>query len=238
MTRAPTQAEILVAAIRAELRDVHVCLPGKVTRYDAAKQQADIQPLLKVARTDEDEARIVEDLPVITNVPVVFPGAGGYRITFPVAKGDTGVLLFSEASLDTWLAQGGSVDSKDDRRLSLADGIFLPGLRDFAHALTSAPTDHATIGKDDGKQIHLRPGEICVGDEAGSDFLARAQKVLDELNALKTHFDAVEAVITGAPIAEPGNGAPSAFQAALLVAVNASPYPAPASVATDQAKGH
>ena len=56
-----------------------------------------------------------------------FPGAGGYRITFPVAEGDTGLLLFAESSLDKWLVSGGTVDPEDDRRHDLTDAVFLPG---------------------------------------------------------------------------------------------------------------
>jgi hypothetical protein len=100
---------------------------------------------------------------------VQFPGSGGYRITFPVAVGDTGLIVFSEASLDKWLVSGGTVDPADDRRHDLTDAVFLPGLRDFGHALASAPTDRATFGKDDGLQIHVDGSKIRIGSNSPID---------------------------------------------------------------------
>lgn len=167
--RAPTLQEVVGAALGGALADVHVALPAKVVRYDSAKQKADVQPLLRAAHLDESEQRVVESLPVVPNVPVVFPGAGGYRVTFPLQVDDTVLLILSEGSLDKWLEQGGEVDPLDDRRFSLADGIAIPGLRDFAHALGSAPTDRMTIGQDAGLQIHIDGTGIRIGTNAAGD---------------------------------------------------------------------
>ena len=53
-TRAPSLAATLAAAVRAGLLDCHTAIPGRIVSYDAAKQQADVQPLIKVAREDEE----------------------------------------------------------------------------------------------------------------------------------------------------------------------------------------
>ncbi len=146
--------------------DLHTALPGKIVKYDESTQKADVQPLIKERYTDESGAQQSRELPVIPSVPVQFPGAGGYRITFPVAVGDTGLIMFAEASLDKWLVSGGTVDPADERRHDLTDAVFLPGLRDFGHALTSAPTDRATFGKDDGLQIHVDGSKIRIGSNS------------------------------------------------------------------------
>ncbi len=154
----------LLARFRESLTaDLHTSLPGKIVRYDSSTQKADVQPLIKERYTDESGATQVRDLPVIPAVPVQFPGAGGYRITFPIATDDTGLVVFSESSLDKWLVSGGTVDPSDERRHDLTDAVFLPGLRDFGHPLGSAPTDRATFGKDDGLQIHVDGSKIRIG---------------------------------------------------------------------------
>jgi hypothetical protein len=89
--------------------------------------------------------------------------------------------------------------------------------------------------KVDGK-IKVNCSDINLGEDSPSDKAALAQKVLDELNNLQTHFKAWEAVITGPPIPEPGNGANSALQAALLAPMQAKPYPTPGSVACQTTK--
>ena len=154
----------LLARFRESLlADLHTSLPGKIVRYDSSTQKADVQPLIKERYIDESGATQVRDLPVIPSVPVQFPGAGGYRITFPIATDDTGLVVFSESSLDKWLVSGGTVDPSDERRHDLTDAVFLPGLRDFGHPLGSAATDRATFGKDDGLQIHVDGNKIRIG---------------------------------------------------------------------------
>jgi hypothetical protein len=168
-TRNTTLQDLLARFRESLVSDLHTSLPGKVVRYDAATQKADVQPLIKERYTDESGAQQSRELPVIPSVPVQFPGAGGYRITFPVAVGDTGLIMFAEASLDKWLVSGGTVDPAEERRHDLTDAIFLPGLRDFGHALTSAPTDRATFGKDDGLQIHVDGSKIRIGSNSPID---------------------------------------------------------------------
>jgi hypothetical protein len=240
-TRSPQLAEVLEAATAAMAAGLHVSLPGRIVKWDAQKQRADVKPCIKRAFYGEDDARGVESLPVVASVPVIFPGSGGYRMTFPIHAGDTDgdacLLVFSDGSLDRWLSgTGGEVDPEVDHGHILADAVAFVGLRPFGAPLSSCPTDEATLGKDDGVQVHLEAGTITIGDKAGADFVALAQKVLTELQNLQTHFAALEAVITGASIPEPGNGAPSALQIALKAAVALSPYPSPGSVAASQAK--
>lgn len=169
-------AEVIRVAMSARLADVHTAIVARVARVnlDGDKiKSVDAQPMIKVAHTTEDDKRIAELLPVVVSVPVQFPSGGGYRLTFPVKEGDTGLLLFTEASLDLWLEKGGDVDPGDDRRFSLADAVFVPGVRDFMHGLKSAPIDRMTLGKDDGLQIHIAPNAINVG----SNLLAELDKV-------------------------------------------------------------
>ena len=71
--------------------------------------------------------------------------------------------------------------------------------------------------------------ELDIGNNP-TDYMALASLVKNELTRIQTHFAAVEAVITGVPIPEPGSGAPSAFQTALKAAITSSAYPSPNDV--------
>lgn len=170
MTRSPSLAEVISSAISGALEGVHTALPAKVVRYDASTQQADVQPLVKAAYTDEEGERQVASLPVVASVPVVMLTAGGFTFTVPVQNGNTGLLVFAEASLDRWLAgTGGEVDPEIDVRHGLSDGVFLPGLLPFGAPMDPAPpTDHATAGSVGGPRIHFRSSAITIGDESGS----------------------------------------------------------------------
>ena len=212
MTTRNTTLQDLLARFRESLvSDLHTSLPGKVVRYDAATQKADVQPLIKERYTDESGAMQARELPVIPAVPVQFPGAGGYRITFPVNVGDTGLIVFSEASLDKWLVSGGTVDPADDRRHDLTDAVFLPGLRDFGHALASAPTDRATFGKDDGLQIHVDPTLISIGSNSAAqlEFAALGDAIQTYLQNLQIWLSALTLPVVGAVAGPPAVPAPT-----------------------------
>jgi len=149
MSRSPELSEVLNTLLEGALDELHVSLPGKVTRYDGSKQQADVQPLVKVWHEEEDGTRVARALPVVTGVPVVFPGGGGFVVQFPISVGDTVLLVFSAVSLDKWLAGGGGpVDPEGGGAHSLADAVAMPGLRSFKDARKQAPSGHVLIGKD------------------------------------------------------------------------------------------
>ena len=210
MTSRPSTLQDLLSRFRESLTaDLHTSLPGKIVRYDATTQKADVQPLIKERYTDETGAMQSRDLPVIPAVPVQFPGAGGYRITFPIATDDTGLVIFSESSLDKWLVSGGTVDPSDERRHDLTDAVFLPGLRDFGHPLGSAPTDRATFGKDDGLQIHVDGSKIRIGTTTAIQLEKHPngetlKTILDTLIAwANTHTHPTPAGASSAPTAPP-----------------------------------
>ncbi len=200
--RAPSQAEVIRRAVRAMASEIRVCLPGAIHKWDPSIGRAEVKVLVKQAYIDEEDNRQVESYPILTGVAVQFPGGGGARLTFPLCDGNTqvdggvtppattGTLIFSDASLDKWLSgQGQEVDPAIDHFHDLSDPIFYPGLMPFGAPWGDVPSDHATLGVDDGVQLHLRKDTLVAAkkdDEASAQFVALANKVLDELNAIKT----------------------------------------------------
>jgi len=210
-----TLANVVDYRVEKRLADVHTAIPGRVLAYDAAKQKVDVQPLVQVSYVNEDDETITVQLPVVTDVPVMFPGAGGYRITFPVKAGDqdgdTVLLVFAESSIDTWLANGGIVDPRDDRRFHLTDGIALLGLRDYAHALASASADAMTLGDDAGLQIFIDGSKVQIGSNAALDLdavalaTATATALSNIATWLTTHTHPVAGAVAGVSVLPPPN---------------------------------
>jgi hypothetical protein len=196
---APSLAEVIRAFVREGAADLHVSIPAKVVRVELAKGLVDAQPLVK----DLFEGQAVS-VPVITNVPIVWPGAGGFRLTFPIAVGDTVLLVFSDRSLDLWLEKGGEVDPKDPRRHTLSDAIAIPGLRSFSAPWSGAAADGVTLGKDGGT---YQPAAL-------------GQDVRDELDDLRTKFGShTHAVtVTVDPSTHAGGGTAAATTATLAAA--------------------
>lgn len=151
----PTLPGVIDGAITARLKNLRVAMPARVETYDAATQSCSCQPLVYDGYFDETGRRQAEKLPVVTSVPVCFPGSGGFRVTFPLSTGDTVLLVFASSSIDRWLANGGEVDPIDDRRHHLTDAIAIPGLRDLSHAVTGVPSTTMSIGKTGGPTIEI-----------------------------------------------------------------------------------
>lgn len=206
--RGVTTAELLRRSVRAEFAEgMHTMIPASVQSFDAAKQMANVQILVKDFHRNEEAALVVDSLPIVCNVPVQFLTAGGFTFTVPIVAGTTGSLIFSERSLDAWLSSSGDeVDPGLYARFSLGDCVFMPGLLPFGAPMSVAPpTDHATAGSVTGKRIHMHAGQIVIGEGAG--------------NGIATAIDlgVLFAAINNAPVSPSDGGA--TLKAAIITAL-------------------
>lgn len=118
-----TPNDILYNAIWAQLNTVHTALPGIIKSFDPSNNKASIQPALN--------KRFVTGptpLPILENVPVMFPRGNNFSMTFPLTEGDYVLLVFIERSIDLWKGTGGQVTPSDPRKFDLSDAIAIPGL--------------------------------------------------------------------------------------------------------------
>lgn len=209
--RAETLAEIINAAVQGGARDTYTCIPAKVVKWDATKQRANCQILVKNVTEAEDGSREVVSWPVVPGVPVQFIGAGGFRITCPISDGGTtaattGTLFFSHRSLDKWLTgSGGEVDPEFDHDHALTDCIFMPGLMTFGAPWQRMPTAGMTIGSDTSNAwiaFDDQAVQIKLGGDAATDFMMMGttfKAALDTLVAALSTFVAAVIPVTGAP---------------------------------------
>lgn len=194
MSQTPAWSTILKGAGKRSTADLRVALPGRIESYDPATQKANVQPLIMDGVTLDDGARGAEALPVVTDVPVIFPGAGAYRLTFPVAAGDIVLLVFASSSLDRWLVRGGMVDPEDDRRHNVSDAVAIPGLFSFNAPPTNAPTTNMVL--------HA-PGGVRLVTENANDPVVRRSDLDAVVSVLKTHVHAGVTTGGGSSLASP-----------------------------------
>lgn len=186
--RVPSLAGVLNAFKAQIFADLKVSCPAKVESFDAATQTVDVAPQIKDFYENEEGERIAVAIPIIRAVPLVFPGSGGMRITFPISRGDTVLLVFSDRALGEWISNGGDITPSDDRRHHITDAVAIPGIR-AKSAAWSHDSAALTIGSNDGAE----------------EWVATAQRVLTELNkivnAFNTHTHPVSGVATLVPTA-------------------------------------
>lgn len=218
---APELQELIREAISASLLDVHVALPGIVQSYDSAKQTCSVLPAVKRPVGNDDGEQEGEALPVIPNVPVLFPRAGAFSLTYALAKGDGVLLVFNHFSPSGYRSTGTPSDPGDLRQHGPGYPVALPGW--FPDASPSPDTDRS-IGVPGGLRLHFSSNAISAG--GGSDFVAMAAKVAADLSALKAAISAAATTETGAS----GLGG----MAALLSQLGS--WPAPAGVGSSNLK--
>lgn len=187
MTQTPSLAQLLKHAIEGRLLDVHTALIAKVERYDAAKQIIDVAPVLKRSIENMDGEWIAEQLPVLCDVPVLFPRAGGFFISFPIQPGDFVQLIFNETDIEEWLENKEPTISHN-QRFTLQGAVALPGIFPQSMVLSGAHKSNLVLGKEQGLQIHIDDQKIRLGSEDASEALAIASKVKEELERIKSAF--------------------------------------------------
>lgn len=196
-TRKPSLGKLFGDVLRMYATQMHVALPGKVESYDASTQTASIKPMVKQV-TEAEEGEISESLPVIPNVPIAFPRAGGFFVSFPVAKGDTVLLVFCDASIDEWRATDKESEPGDLRKHTLSGAVAIPGVYANANKLSDAHDENMVMGEDGGGQIHIKPnGEVHLGSEDASDWVALADLVKDEISGLRDTVNSFVSTFNG-----------------------------------------
>ena len=207
LSRTPDLAEVLRVAMDNRLSDLHVALPGRVEKYDLAQQSADIKPLIKRAFQTADGVEVLEALPVIPQVPIVFPRAGGFFISLPVKKGDLVTLLFCERSIDKYTkGTGKDTDPVDLRQHEMIDAVAFPGFYPFSEAIEEASESDMVIGYDGGMQMTIDDAGAMALAAVGAakQAVALATKTESELSKIQTahntHIHVTTATVGPTPI--------------------------------------
>lgn len=136
-------------------------MPGIVDAYDADTQTATIQGAVQPQQLDPATGKWKSvTLPLFGKVPVVWAGGGGYALTFPLAKGDEGLVVFGKNCIDAWWQQGGIQPQIEVRQHDLSDAMFIPGLRSQPRRMTPPPsTTKVQLRSGDGAtRVEIEPG--------------------------------------------------------------------------------
>lgn len=135
--------------LRQAITELRVSIPAIILEFDASNQTATVQIALReVVRTPTGPQNVA--VYQIQTVPVMFPSAGGFSLTLPLAPGDEGFLLFCDCCIDLWWARGGVQNQLERRRHDLHDCGFYPGGRSAPRALSGYSGESARLTKDDG----------------------------------------------------------------------------------------
>jgi phage baseplate assembly protein gpV len=142
--------EALRAALDGFSSGLWVALPGTINSFDATKQTASVQPVIRMKRQQQDGTIIDETMPLCLDCPVIFPSGGGYSLTFPLVAGDECLILFADRCIDSWWQSGGIQVQAELRLHDLSDGFVLAGPRSQPRKLGNYSTTATELRSDDG----------------------------------------------------------------------------------------
>jgi hypothetical protein len=132
-------AETLSMVLESREAALAKALPGTVVSYASGK--ADVRPGVhrRVRSEDDDNEDEIEILPVIPDVPVMWPQGRGFSFIGSLNPGDPVLLICCDRDITGWLASGVPSAPEDARSHSWSSAVAIPGL--VHNAYTNAPAD-------------------------------------------------------------------------------------------------
>ena len=102
------------------------CIPCIVQSYNEENNTVECQPAIRERIINEDGTIQYVQLPLLVNVPVVFPGSSDFELKFALKQNDECLVLFSDLSIDNFWEKGSLQNPVEVRRHDLSDGIAIP----------------------------------------------------------------------------------------------------------------
>jgi hypothetical protein len=152
------------AALRVHSHELRVAIPGIIQSFDPVKQTVVVQPAITEQMVDPiTGAPKPVTLPLISDVPIIIPRAGGFTLTVPVTAGDECLVVFADMCIDAWFQSGGTQNQIDKRRHDLSDAFAILGPWNQRRVLPNYSTTAAHLRSDDGNTIiEVGSGEVTI----------------------------------------------------------------------------
>jgi len=99
--------EAIRLALKGQSLITWVALPAIIQSFDATKCTCTAQPAIQAFVRQKDGTQTYVNMPILVDVPVIFPNAGTFVLTFPVQQGDEVLIIFADRCIDNWWNKGG-----------------------------------------------------------------------------------------------------------------------------------
>lgn len=166
-------------------------IPGIIQSVEFANMTCVVQPALQAIVVDENGLQKAVDLPLLLDVPIVFPSGGGFLTTFPLAAGNEVLVVFSSRCIDAWWQSGGIQQAMEARMHDLSDGFAIPGPSSVPNVAGSIDTSRYQIRNKAGT-VYFSMGTKFAVKNATTDL----KTVLTELTSAINNFMATLAALT------------------------------------------
>lgn len=140
---------------------IWTAIPAYVTSVNFTAMTVECQPTIQGVISNFDGTETMVNLPLLVDVPIIFPSAGGFTLTLPIAINDEGLVIFSSRAIDSWWQNSGIGVPVESRQHDLSDGLFIPGPKSQPNVISSISTTNAQLRSDDGTiYLELTPSGV------------------------------------------------------------------------------
>lgn len=158
--------EGVLAALDGRQSELWTALPGIIRKINLAAMTVEVEPTIQIRRRGSwlNSSSWIK-IPMLVDVPIVYPGGGGFTLTFPIKPGDEALVIFASRCIDSWWQLGGVQVQAELRMHSLSDGFAIVGPRSQPRVISpSADANAVELRSDDqSSRVRIEPsGKIRV----------------------------------------------------------------------------
>lgn len=110
-------------------------------------------PNLPEPAPDGQTSNVYLPYPVLIQCPVFILQGGGAFLTFPIKAGDTGLVLFNDREISTWMQTGQKTYPQNQRTHDLSDGIYFGGIRNLLNVIANYNTSVCSLTDSTGERL-------------------------------------------------------------------------------------
>lgn len=161
--RIGSEQEQLLRSQESASSKIRVAMPGIIQEFDPATQAATVQLAIREKVINSSGESSMMEIPMLLDVPIVFPKAGGFSVTFPVKKGDECLVVFGDMCIDAWWQSGGVQNQVETRRHDLSDGFAIMGVSSVPNAVSNYSTNSVQMRNKSGSTfVEVTEGDVNV----------------------------------------------------------------------------
>lgn len=201
--------EALLAALQGWQSGIWTALPAIVQSFDPVAGTVTAVPSIQAQFLQQDGSWKWVTMPLLADVPVIFPSGGGFTWTFPIAQNDECLVVFSSRCIDDWW-QTGQIGLQPELRMhDLSDGFAIVGPRSKPKALSGVSTTSVVLRDNAGNmKIEMTPTTININATTAVNVTAPAitlgstvKKLVNELfqTLFNNHVHSLSPGTTGTP---------------------------------------
>lgn len=170
--------DIQLARLEEFSARLRTATPGIVKAVDLEAQTCTVQVAIQGYTVDPEGEKAYHDLPLLLDVPIVWPRAGGFSLTFPVKAEDECLVVFGERCIDAWWQSGGVQKPIDMRMHDLSDAFAIFGCTSQPRKLPDVKADAVELRTDTRSDwISLRQGSLDIHIEGPTTVFTKTAEV-------------------------------------------------------------